>query len=457
MSKSQTHSTKTVVKTGSEGLVAPSTIFEHSKVAPGTEDLSGRRGSNRSLGPRQIAADIDSDAISAWLARYSDNAHTFASNRREAERLLLWSLTEAGKPLSSLTHEDLLRYQHFLVQPAERWIMDRGRKWPRHHPRWRPFVGPLSKNSIRQALVILNCMFSWLVQIGYLRGNPLSFLRRRRARQTVRVVRFLDDELWEYVKTTIQSMPAETARQQATQARVRWIFSLLFLSGMRISEVVAHTMGNFFCRSDKAGQPRWWLDIVGKGNKARLIPATQELMSELSVYRLSVGLPALPLEHEAIPLLLPVAWKVPPQTCGERMDIPAPLSRSAVHIVIKQVFEEAAKRVEAQGENYWAQAQRLRAASAHWLRHTAGSRLAHSVDLRHIRDTLGHASLNTTSLYLHVEEDQRHRAIEAGHRLGWEETSSASFGPKISARPEKPRPIQREEEIRSTYNQSPMF
>ncbi len=101
------------------------------------------------------------------------------------------------------------------------------------------------------------------------------------------------------------------------------------------------------------------------------------------------------------------------------MNFPAPLTRSAVHFVIKKVFEQTAQRVEVQGESYWAQAQRLRAASAHWLRHTAGSRLANSVDLRHVRDTLGHASLNTTSLYLHVEEDQRHRAIEAGHHLGW--------------------------------------
>lgn len=80
--------------------------------------LCGRDGSNRSrAGHRQIAADTDHDALLAWLARYSDSANTFANCRKEAERLFLWCLVELGKPLSSVTHEDLLLYQHFLGDP----------------------------------------------------------------------------------------------------------------------------------------------------------------------------------------------------------------------------------------------------------------------------------------------------------------------------------------------------
>jgi len=37
--------------------------------------------------------------------------------RSTAERLLLWSVVVQGKPLSSLTHEDCLRYQQFLADP----------------------------------------------------------------------------------------------------------------------------------------------------------------------------------------------------------------------------------------------------------------------------------------------------------------------------------------------------
>jgi hypothetical protein len=93
-------------------------------------ELDGGHGSNRAIGTRsQIAAQNDADAIKAWLARFVDTKATFDTYRKESERLLLWSTTELRKPLSSLTHEDLLVYRRFLEnpQPAQRWIMT-GRK-----------------------------------------------------------------------------------------------------------------------------------------------------------------------------------------------------------------------------------------------------------------------------------------------------------------------------------------
>ncbi len=383
--------------------------------------LSGRLGTNRTAGRRQIAADTDRDAVLAWLARCADSPNTLANSRREAERLLLWAMFQAGKPLSSLTHEDLLLYQRFLAdpQPTERWVMASRRKLPRRHPDWRPFAGPLSGASVRQALVVVNSLFSWLVQAGYLAGNPLALARQRRARSAPRIVRYLDEELWGHVKDTIIAMPTATAREQATRARARWLFSLLFLCGLRVSEVANNTMGSFFCRTDKAGEPRWWIEVLGKGTKTRLVPATSELMVELARYRTSLGLAPIPREHEATPLLLPVWWRAAPHAASAR-GVSAPLTRAAIHEAVKLVFELAAQRALAQGEAYAAHAARLRAASAHWLRHTAGSRMADDIDLRHVRDTLGHASIATTSIYLHSDDDRRHGAVEGAHRLGWD-------------------------------------
>jgi len=63
-----------------------------------------------------------------------------------------------------------------------------------------------------------------------------------------------------------------------------------------------------------------------------------------------------------------------------------------------------------------ARADLLEQASAHWLRHSAGSHMAdHQVDLRLVRDNLRHASV-TTSLYLHVDDDHRHRETDEKHR-----------------------------------------
>lgn len=62
----------------------------------------------------------------------------------------------------------------------------------------------------------------------------------------------------------------------------------------------------------------------------------------------------------------------------------------------------------------------LASASAHWLRHTAGSHMTdQQVDLRFVRDNFGHASISTTSAYLHTEDDVRHQATQERHQIGW--------------------------------------
>ncbi len=115
--------------------------------------------------------------LAAGRARYADSPATLASCRKEAERLLLWCVVQRGTALSDLTHEDLLFYQRFLAdpQPAHRWVMAPGQRPSRTSPQWRPFAGPLSPASQRQAMSILNALFSWLVEAGYgLRPRPAT-------------------------------------------------------------------------------------------------------------------------------------------------------------------------------------------------------------------------------------------------------------------------------------------
>lgn len=375
-----------------------------------TSELDGSNGHNRAIGNRpQIAANTDADAIKVWLARYHDTKTTFDSYRKEAERLLLWSVLELGKPLSSLSHEDFLVYQRFLAdpQPAERWIMTQ-RKVARGDPKWRPFAGPLSPTSQRQAIVILNGMFSWLVNAGYLAGNPLSLSRNRQRKAKPRVTRFLDEDLWKEVKLTIESMPRESNREREHYHRVRWLFSLLYITGLRISEVTQNSMSGFFSRKDKSSESRWWLEITGKGDKMRIVPATNELMLELSRYRREMGLSLNPIEGETTPLLLPIGGKQRAMT------------RSALHLILKQIFNSTANRLQKRGADFITQVARLEAASAHWMRHTAGSNMTSGdMDIRHVRDNLGHESISTTNNYLHSEDDKRHADTEEHHRLKW--------------------------------------
>lgn len=400
--------------------------------------LSGRAGSNRNPSPGQLSATTDSEALVAWLANY-ESENTRASHRREAERLWLWSTRQRGKAVSSLTHEDLLAYLHFLSdpQPAEVWVTEGGPKVARSHPAWRPFYRParkalvdasgvefrepvLSPRSIMQARTILNSMFSWLVEAGYLRGNPLSLSRKRGKHTPAQAQRYLPPGIWQPVLDFVEAMPRGTRVELRRYHRARWLVSLFFLAGLRISEAASGSMGAFEARRAHDGQLQWWLTIDGKGDKQRCIPAVPELISELSDYRRSFELPALPSPGEKTPLVI----RYGPANRQEAFEH---MTRSALHVAIKQVLKGAASRLSSLGNPL--QALELRKASAHWLRHTAGSSMADSkIDLRIVRDHLGHDSIATTNLYLHTDDDLRYRETAARFRVGWPSATKTGDG-----------------------------
>lgn len=86
------------------------------------------------------------------------------------------------------------------------------------------------------------------------------------------------------------------------------------------------------------------------------------------------------------------------------------LTRSTVHTIMKEVFRRNTHCLREHGDEFASLAARVELASAHWLRHTAGSHKTDgALDLRHVRDNLGHESLTATSGYLHAGGKARHQ------------------------------------------------
>ena len=376
--------------------------------------MDGHDGSNRNLVSKaQISVSNDLEAIKSWLSNSTDNESTYSSYRKEAERLLLWAVITMKKPLSSLNHGDFLEYEKFLLdpQPESTWIMPDDWKYARNHKLWRPFAMPLSKSSQKQAMSILNTMMSWLVRSGYLIGNPLALSKSKRKHVQHEVTRFLDDDLWAHVKKTIMCMPQESDRDRKKFYRARWLFTLLFLGGLRVSEVVNNTMGCFKCRRASDDSDEWWLEIVGKGGKIRKVPVSDELLSEMMRYRAENGLSTMPYQGDDTPLLLAVR-----DDAGyEKKSV----TRNTIHVIVKSVFNMAACNIELMGHDLHGKAISLRQASAHWIRHTAASNMAKSMDLIFVRDNLGHANVTTTNRYLHAHDEDRYKKTTSAHKMKW--------------------------------------
>jgi len=353
--------------------------------------LDGSNGSNRALsGVRQTAADTDVDAVRLWLAEYAGSPHTLRNYRKEAVRLLIWATQGLGKALSSLNREDLLVYESFLANPAGGWIDP---ALPRRGGGRRLLDGPLSPRSVRQAMGILSGLFGYLVAAGYLAGNPLALRRRRNESKSSRraaVERYLDHALWQSVLDYIDTMPQDSVRERQHYERVRWLFRLLYGAALRASEVAQAKSGDIELRRGK-----WWLRVTGKGDVEGDVPISDELMADLARYRRFYGLSAVPIAQEQAPLIMSIAGR------ADRF-----LTSTAIYLIVKEVFRRAADQLEASDSS---KAVTLRRASTHWLRHTAATHQADAGnDIRFIQKNLRHASIETTAIYLHAEDDRRH-------------------------------------------------
>ncbi|WFM69683.1 site-specific integrase [Halomonas sp. CKK8] len=351
-----------------------------------------------------IAASTDAEAVAQWLAEYRASPRTRHSYRREAQRLLLW-LAEQGRGLDALRREDLDAFEAFLAdpRPVERWI---GPVRPRNDPRWRPFRGPLSPASRRQSLVILQGMFAWLVEAGWVRHNPFRLMRDKRRRLDNRqggIERYLERPLWEWLWEWLNRPAGEGAsnRHRYELTRRRLVFGFAYLLAPRISEMSAARMNDFRRR-----EGRWWWHVVGKGDKAARIPVPPDMMALLGEWRSTLGLAAAPSPDDASPLL-------------RALDGRRGLGDNRLYRLIRDGFREAAEALEresggmAQGE-----AGRLRQATPHWLRHTALTHQAQAgVELRYLAATARHSRLDTTARYLHAEDEEWHRQ-QAQHGLG---------------------------------------
>ncbi|MAT94786.1 MAG: integrase [Halioglobus sp.] len=358
------------------------------------EELDGSQGDNRlSQSHCQIQANNDWEAIQCWLAEFEDSPHTYRKYRIEAERLLLWSIKQQYKPISGLLREDFQAYQVFIgnPQPEAYWC---GPRAPRHSPSWKPFQGPLSQSSQRQALIVINALLSYWVDAGYIRGNPLSLIRRRNKMLTpatddvIVQERFLDQETWEHLKTYIAALPQGTRREIEHFERIRYLFHFLYLLAPRVSEIASHSMNSF-----REFRGRWWWFVEGKGGKRARVPANDEMMDALIRYRRFLGLDDFPPEDDTSPVFRSVKG-----TNG--------VTGNMIYRLVKEIVVGAADSIEAESP---ACARKLRSASTHWFRHTAVTHGDDSgIGLKYIQASARHDKLETTAIYQHAEDHKWH-------------------------------------------------
>ncbi|MDP2794789.1 MAG: site-specific integrase [Sulfurisoma sp.] len=383
-------------------------------------DLDGHQGENRADKARlQIQANTDFEAIRCFLGEYDRSPGTLRIYQRETERLLLWALVECGKPLSSLNRQDFEGYLNFLAdpQPSQLWC---GPKIDRTSDTWHPFVGPLSESAVLTAMAAINSLMRYLTDAGYIAGNPLGLIRQRRRKmamensgsplavsttdETEKVERFLDGEMWAAVTQAIENMPQTNDQECAEYERARFIAAVLYMLAPRAGELESHRMNSF--REERG---RWWWHVVGKGGKKAKVPVADDMLQALMRYRKFLGLSSVPKRTENTPILVSLKDR-------------SPITARRLNQILKRIFFAAAELLPPESDY---KKEKLRAASAHWGRHTGiTAKIDSGITERYVQKDARHSDARTTQRYIHEEEERWHDEAQKQH-LPWEKRIQA--------------------------------
>ncbi len=239
-------------------------------------------------------------------------------------------------------------------------------------------------------------MFAASTLTGYIDQEPGVLVKNYRVSRHAQIERYLNPATIAYVDAAIAALPRTAGQPARAAARDHFLFVAFVTTGARLSEIAKATMGAV--QRDEEG--RWWIQVTGKGDKARRLPVCSEMLACYQVYRTTFELSALTHQRDPTPLVLSV-----------RRRRPTGIGPEATANAITALFAQAADLAKAD-ENLNAEGD-LREPSAHWLRHEMLTALVNNSggDLKAAQDHAGHENIATTGNYLHKSDQDRHDAV----------------------------------------------
>ncbi len=226
--------------------------------------------------------------------------------------------------------------------------------------------------STTQARIIsgLKSFFKFLKMEGYIEENPTLLL------QAPRMGRHLPDVLTiSEIDEMISCIDMSTPEGQRNRA----IIEILYGCGLRVSELVNLDMSHVYLDEQ-------YVIVRGKGSKERMVPMSDVSVDEIRSYLPERAKLDIKPGEENILFL---------NRRGRR------LSRVMVFYIIKNLCELAGIR---------------KTISPHTLRHSFASHLLEGgANLRAIQQMLGHESIATTEIYLHIDRHALRQEILMHH------------------------------------------
>lgn len=375
-------------------------------------DLDGSQGINRNPSFCLISAKNDLGAIRAYLHRFRDREKTYRSYKKELERFLLWCIYERHRPMSGVLTDECEAYKDFLADPATEWI---GPKTNRLSPLWKPFAGPLRPSSQRYAVQVIRTFFEWLVAVRYLGGNPwitVSDPVVEVKEEPIDIDKALPKALWDAMSIeggildkacAVPGLPADRAQQYRI---ARAAILLIGYTGLRREEAANATRNRLKPVTQSAGVKLWELAILGKRSKWRTVYLPERVIDALRAHWIDRGHDFEYAMHE-IALLSPITIPQTRTAMKKHVDGDGNLtgngfSPDGIYQLVTSTLKNLADDDQVELEPI--ERDLLRRVAPHALRHTFATLAAAKMPLDVLQKLMGHASLNTTSIYDNPEK-----------------------------------------------------
>ena len=225
-------------------------------------------------------------------------------------------------------------------------------------------------------ITALKSFFRFLCRRGLLLHNPCSPLELPRSEQRLpRTVLTM--------REVLKILKAVAGEKSPTGLRDRAILETFYATGIRVTELAK------LKPYDVDTEEKLLRVVLGKGQKDRTVPLTQEAASSIESY-LVKGRPKLVGAKKASCLFL-----------GSRGGC---LHRATLNRIVQKWVKEAGVKKKA---------------TCHSFRHSVATHLLRGgADIRHIQTLLGHESLSTTERYTRVEISDLREVVSRAHPRG---------------------------------------
>ncbi|MBW4970739.1 site-specific tyrosine recombinase XerD [Croceibacter atlanticus] len=237
------------------------------------------------------------------------------------------------------------------------------------------FVYEVAKhmNERSQARLIsgLKSFFNYLVFEDYRETNPVDLI------ESPRIGRKLPDTL---SLEEIDNLIAHIDLSKPEGERNRAMIDTLYSCGLRVSELITLNLSDLFFEEG-------FIKVTGKGNKQRFVPIAEHTQKLISIYKTEIR------NHQDIKKGHEDTLFLNRRGRG--------LTRAMIFTIVKNLSEKSGLQ---------------KTISPHTFRHSFATHLLENgADLRAIQQMLGHESITTTEIYMHLDQTHLRDVVNQFH------------------------------------------